>query len=40
MYYQEKKINGVWMFKTTQNGAWKMLKSDLPTVIGNIILKN
>ena len=38
MYYEEKIINGVLMFRVGENGPWTALKRDLPTVIGNIIL--
>jgi hypothetical protein len=38
MYYEEKIIAGVKMFRAAPSGEWCFLKKDLATVIGNIIL--
>jgi hypothetical protein len=38
MYYEEKIIAGVKMFRAEPGGEWRFLKKDLATVIGNIIL--
>jgi len=40
MYYEEKEIHGVWMWRNTPDGKWHVRKKDLPTVIGNIILNS
>jgi hypothetical protein len=38
MYYEEKIIRGVLMFRNTPKGNWIMSKKALPTAIGNILL--
>jgi hypothetical protein len=38
MYYDEKIINGIYYWRNTPDGKWKMKAKDLPTLIGNIVL--
>ena len=38
MYYEEKVIKGVLHFRTRPKGSWRILKKDLPALIGNLVL--
>jgi hypothetical protein len=39
MFYEEKKINGVTMWRNTPGGNWKFNKGDLAAVIGSVLLE-
>lgn len=38
MYYEEKIINGVKMWRNKPRGKWMFFRKDLPTVVGSIVL--